>query len=90
MRPSYHVQEEQKVIEAKIRMRQQELQDDDEREQRRQEDIRAGRIAVQPPRAQAITNHQIANAPVDEIDGLNWRSGWGSADRQSQVRSPLL
>ncbi|KAG0592953.1 hypothetical protein KC19_1G292900 [Ceratodon purpureus] len=77
--------EEQKVIEAKIRMRQQELQDDDEREQRRQEDIRAGRIAVQPPRAQAITNHQIANAPVDEIDGLNWRSGWGSADRQSQA-----
>ncbi|KAH8946356.1 hypothetical protein BDL97_12G090900 [Sphagnum fallax] len=32
--------EEQKVIEAKIRMRQQELQDDEEREQRRNNDVR--------------------------------------------------
>lgn len=77
--------EEQKVIEAKIRMRNQEQQDDEERKQRREEDIRAGRIRVQPPRVQPITNHQIVSAPIDEIDGLNWRSGWGSADRQSQA-----
>ena len=82
MCPSHHVQEEQKVIEAKIRMRQQELQDDEEREQRREEDIRAGRIGVQAPRAQAIANHQIASAPIDEIDGLNWQY----RDRQSQVK----
>jgi hypothetical protein len=87
---SLRMQEEQKVIEAKIRMRQQELQDDEEREQRRGEDIRAGRIGVQAPRPQAIANHQIASAPIDEIDVLSWRSGWGSTDRQSQVRSPLV
>jgi len=67
-------------------MRNQEQHDDEERKQRREEDIRAGRIRVQPPRVQPITNHQIVSAPIDEIDGLNWRSGWGSADRQSQVR----
>jgi hypothetical protein len=81
-----HLQEEQKVIEAKIRMRNQEQQDDEERKQRREEDIRAGRIRVQPPRVQPISNHQI----VSEIDGLNWRSGWGSADRQSQVSFLLV
>lgn len=72
--------EEQKVIEAKIRMRNQEQQDDEERKQRREEDIRAGRIRVQPPRVQPIHNHFLG-----EIDGLNWRSGRGSADRASQA-----
>lgn len=84
------MQEEQKVIEAKIRMRQQELQADEEREQRRGEDMRAGRIGVQAPRAQTISNHQLTSAVINEIDGLNWRSGWRSADRQSQVRSSLF
>ena len=68
----------------------QEQQDDEERKQSREEDICAGRIQVQPPRVQPITNHQIISAPIDEIDGLNWQFGWGSADRQSQVRVFLL
>lgn len=76
------MQEEQKVIEAKIRMRQQELQDDEEREQRREEDIRAGRIRIQTPN----NNHLTAIAPLAEMEGVNWRSGWGSADRQPQVK----
>jgi hypothetical protein len=39
-----------------------------------------------PPEAQfRIANHQIASAPIDEIDVLSWRSGWGSTDRQSQA-----
>lgn len=48
-------QEEQKVIEAKIRMRQQELQDDEEREKRRIE----GRVPT--PRAPPS-----AVAPIDD------------------------
>lgn len=66
-------------------MRNQEQQDDEERKQRREEDIRAGRIRVQPPRVQPIQNHFLG-----EIDGLNWRSGRGSADRASQVRVSQL
>jgi hypothetical protein len=78
--------EEQKVIEAKIRMRQQELQDDEEREQRREEGIRAGRIRLPTPRSQPNnTNHLTAIASIDEMEAINWRSGWGRDDRQPQV-----
>lgn len=82
------MQEEQKVIEAKIRMRQQELQDDEEREQRREEDIRAGRIRLPTPRSQPNnTNHLTAIASIEEMEAINWRSGWGRDDRQPQVNS---
>lgn len=77
--------EEQKVIEAKIRMRQQELLDDEEREQRREENIRAGRIRLQTPRSQPVTNNEIASAPTDEINFLDW----GYGDRQPQVLETL-
>jgi hypothetical protein len=76
------VQEEQKVIEAKIRIRQQELQDDEEREKRREEDIRLGRVKVQTHRAQPNSNHPTSITPLDETEGLNWRSLWAGGDYQ--------
>uniref|UniRef100_A0A7I4A0P6 RING-type domain-containing protein n=1 Tax=Physcomitrium patens TaxID=3218 RepID=A0A7I4A0P6_PHYPA len=77
--------EEQKVIEAKIRMRRQELLDDEERVQRRKENIRAGRTRQPTPRAQPDTDHEIASASIDEIDFLNWSSARGNSDRRPQV-----
>ncbi|KAG0620173.1 hypothetical protein M758_4G195400 [Ceratodon purpureus] len=77
--------EEQKVIEAKIRMRQQELQDDEEREKRREEDIRLGRTRLRTPRAQ-LNNHPTSITPIDEPEDMNWRSSWANADRQEQAR----
>lgn len=81
------MQEEQKVIEAKIRMRRQELLDDEERVQRRKENIRAGRTRQPTPRAQPDTDHEIASASIDEIDFLNWSSARGNSDRRPQVKS---
>lgn len=66
-------------------MRQQELLDDEEREQRREENIRAGRIRLQTPRSQPVTNNEIASAPMDEINFLDW----GYGDRQPQVKSSV-
>lgn len=81
------MQEEQKFIEAKIRMRRQELLDDEEREQRREEDIRLGRIRLPTPQAVLSNNHLASISPIDETDGLNWRSGWSNGNRQPQVKS---
>ena len=84
------MQEEQKVIEAKIRMRQQELQDDEERQKRREEDIRLGRIRLPTPQAQPNNIHPTSIAPVDETEGFNLFSAWGNTNRQPQVKSLII
>ncbi|CAK9862218.1 unnamed protein product [Sphagnum jensenii] len=65
--------EEQKVIEAKIRMRQQELQDDEEREQRRNNDVRDNH----PPPHPAIL-------PPDS-DRDDWQAACETISHPSQV-----
>jgi len=67
------IQEEQKVIEAKIRMRQQELQDDEEREQRRNNDVRDNH----PPPHPAIL-------PPDS-DRDDWQAACETISHPSQV-----
>lgn len=52
------MQEEQRVIEAKIRMRQQEIQDEEERMQKRQE-LDSGRRHVEP-----------AEVETDSVNGI--------------------
>ncbi len=67
------IQEEQKVIEAKIRMRQQELQDDEEREQRRNNDVQDNH----PPPHPAIL-------PPDS-DQDDWQAACETISHPSQV-----
>lgn len=82
------MQEEQKVIEAKIRMREQERLEDHERELRREEDIREGRITPRP-QAQLERDHLIRNAPLDEIERINRQSGWGNVGHLPSQVKPL-
>ncbi|CAM6022340.1 unnamed protein product [Sphagnum balticum] len=73
--------EEQKVIEAKIRMRQQELHDDEEREHRRDDDLRD---ACAPP------HHPIpslADSIAHDSEQDNWRAVWETISHPSQVSS---
>ncbi|CAM6047369.1 unnamed protein product [Sphagnum compactum] len=73
--------EEQKVIEAKIRMRQQELHDDEEREHRRDDDLRD---TCAPP------HHPIpslADSIAHDSEQDNWRAVWETISHPSQVSS---
>jgi len=59
-------QEEQKVIEAKIRMRQQELQEEEERQQRKEQISSSSRAQIQNPACStsgAIECEEIALSP---------------------------
>jgi len=70
--------EEQKVIEAKIRMRQQELHDDEEREHRRDDDLRD---TCAPP------HHPIpslADSIAHDSEQDNWRAVWETISHPSQ------
>ncbi|CAK9230435.1 unnamed protein product [Sphagnum jensenii] len=73
--------EEQKVIEAKIRMQQQELHDDEEREHRRDDDLRN---TCAPP------HHPIpslADSIAHDSEQDNWRAVWETNSHPSQVSS---
>ncbi|CAM6075422.1 unnamed protein product [Sphagnum tenellum] len=73
--------EEQKVIEAKIRMQQQELHDDEEREHRRDDDLRD---TCAPP------HHPIpslADSIAHDSEQDNWRAVWETISHPSQVSS---
>ncbi len=68
------IQEEQKVIEAKIRMRQKELQDDDEREQHHHDDDQD----YHPSPLPALL------PPPDPVQD-SWRTAWESITHPPQV-----
>jgi len=75
------IQEEQKVIEAKIRMRQKELQDDNEREQRHHDDDQDYHPSPLP-----VLSLPALLPPPDPVQD-SWRTAWESITHPPQVSS---